>query len=142
VNPQWVLDAARDFRIASQMLGAQFGQTYWPLRSTVMCAAFSAELYLKYLAVGTTGDLEREHDLRKLYDALPEGVRILVATKYQGQRPLLDVLSEHRATFVEWRYIFEKQSGAFGLDCNSLIALCSALDAAASVVHAESKRGP
>jgi len=95
------------------------------------CRAPSAELYLKHLAVLATGDCDRGHDLLDLYNALPAHVREVVGRKYSGAPPLADVLTAHRDTFVQWRYIFENQEGTFSLDFQSLVRLDAALEAAA-----------
>ena len=124
LNVEHIFHAARDFQTGSEILADRFGQAVFPLRSTVVTAAFSVELYLKCLLLLTAGSIPRSHKLVDLHDALPSDTKGLVKAKYVEVAPdsgeLRDILLEHNATFVEWRYLFEKQSGSFTLNYQPL----------------------
>ena len=127
--------AARDFQTGSGILADRFGRAVFPLRSTVVTAAFSVELYLKCLLRLTAGTIPKSHKLVDLHDALPTDTKDLVKAQYGQVAPksggFRDVLLEHNATFVEWRYLFEKQSETFALDYqplrNAAVALYEAI---------------
>ena len=125
-----ILHAARDFRLASQMLQAHFGESRFPLRSTVVTTAFSVELYLKYLAATQGADPPRGHDILKIFAALSPELQALVRQHFTDPKPLDQVLKDNKAVFIDWRYIYENQEGA-SLDFSSLSRLASACDAAA-----------
>ena len=129
---QWILDAARDFRIGSAMMGSPFAQPVFPLRSAVVTLALSLELYLKYLAARSLGEPKPGHDLSRLYEALPQSIRDTITRHYAHSRPIADVLQAHKDAFVEWRYIYEKQDGSFTADIQSLRHLSDALEATAA----------
>ena len=48
-------------------------------------------------------------------------------------RVILDVFVAHNSTFIDWRYIFQKQSEKFCLDFKILRAACIALHKATLV---------
>ena len=131
VNIKYVFDAARDFQTGSRILADQFGQAVFPLRTTVVSSAFSVELYLKCLLLLTIGTVPKSHKLLDLYDALPTDTKDVAQAKYYAVAPrssqLRDVLAEHNGTFVEWRYLFEKQDKPFSLDWLSLRDAATAL---------------
>jgi hypothetical protein len=129
-DPKHIFHAASDFRTGSDILGQRFGQRIWPIRATVVTAAFAAELYLKCLLLLTTRAIPKVHKLVDLYDNLPSETRKAVEASYQSIRPgaaIREVLIAHNATFVDWRYIFEKQDKPFSLDFGSLRDACAAL---------------
>ena len=130
MSSRWILDAARDFRLGSSMLSRHFGERLFPLRSTVVPLAFSIELYLKYLSAASSGVATKGHDLAKLYAALPQPTRELIERHYAFSKPIGAVLEDSKSVFIDWRYIYEKQSGAFQLDVEALEALSAALDRA------------
>ncbi|MDP1730461.1 MAG: HEPN domain-containing protein [Devosia sp.] len=68
---------------------------------TITNYAFSVELALKLIHTLSRGVQERGHDLRELYDALPEEIR----TKLSH---LADCVEEIARYFEDWRYPFEK----------------------------------
>lgn len=130
-DPKHIFHAASDFRTGSRILDQRFGQPIWPIRATVVTGAFAAELYLKCLLLLTTNVIPRVHKLVDLYDNLPPEMRKGVEAHYQSIHPgggaIRDVFVTHNATFVDWRYIFEKQDGPFGLDFATLRDACTAL---------------
>ena len=122
---RYVFDAAQDFHVASRVLEGCSGQRVFPLRSAVVTVAFAVELYLKCLSELTTGQKPRKlHTLVDLYDCLPDSAR---GRCRQVAPALTDILLQHNNTFVDWRYIFEKQSETFTLDLQSLRQAASAL---------------
>ena len=126
-----IFDAASDFQIGSSILGEQFGQPIWPLRATVVTGAFAAELYLKCLLELASIAIPKVHRLTDLYELLPPDKRITVNAQYKKIHSdggdILDVLVAHDATFVDWRYIFDKQHEGFCLDFGTLRDACIAL---------------
>lgn len=124
-----ILHAAKDFRIASEVLEARFGSEIFPLRSTVVTAAFSVELYLKYLIARAGDPIPREHDILGLFAAAPAEAKAQLAQSFPGD--VDEVLTRHRHVFLEWRYIFERQTQTASLDFKSLRDLVSALQGVA-----------
>lgn len=141
VNIKYVFDAARDFQVGSRILADRFGQAVFPLRTTVVSSAFSVELYLKCLLLLTVGNVPKSHKLLDLYDALPTNTKDLAQAKYYAVAPqsgqLRDALAEHNGTFVEWRYIFEKQDKPFNLNYLSLRDAATALNEATLSLQAD-----
>jgi HEPN domain-containing protein len=131
VNVKYIFDAARDFRIGSGMLAERFGPGVFPLRTTVVTSAFSVELYLKCLLLLTTGKVPKLHKLAELHDALLPETKDLANAKYHAIAPhsgqLRDALAEHNDTFVEWRYLFERQDKPFTLNYRSLLDAATCL---------------
>lgn len=131
MDEKYLFDAAQDFETGSRILAEQFGRRILPLRTTVVTLAFAVELHLKCLLRFTAGAIPRSHKLVDLYDALPTEAKDLARAKYHAIAPqageLRDVLLEHNETFVEWRYIFERQDRAFSLDFQPLRDAATAL---------------
>lgn len=124
-----ILHAARDFRIASEILKGRFGQPVFPLRSTIVTMAFSIELYLKYLTSCANIKIEREHDLLKIYNKLPASIKDDITATFKGPRPIPDILEDFKMLFVDWRYIYDKQDRAISInDIPSLVSLQDALE--------------
>lgn len=80
---------------------------------SVVCYAFSIELYLKLaslLVMGTYND--REHRLDVLYNLLPENIRVKIQEHYglilppMGQT-VAEELEDASRAFVQWRYVHE-----------------------------------
>jgi hypothetical protein len=132
LSDKWILDAARDFRTGSMMLGNPLQQQKFPLRSAVVTLVFSIELYLKYFSKKDLGQFEKNHDLSKLYELLPQSVRDNINGHYKHSLPISDVLNKYKDAFIEWRYIFEKQLGTFMVDIQSLQLVNDALEATAA----------
>lgn len=135
INHKDVFDAANDLRIGSEILESKFGQPVFPLRSTVVTAAFSAELYLKCLLYvsGKVFPRGREgHDLKILYQVLESDLQKKIESNfkgtYHGTQAILDLMDEFKSTFSDWRYIYEKPANTFLLNYKALRALVQALD--------------
>jgi hypothetical protein len=146
IDPKYIFDAARDFQIGSGFLAEQFGQPIWPLRSTVVTAAFAAELYLKCLLFLTTNAIPHAHGLVDLFDKLLPETKNLVEEMYHrvtsdSKSSFREALDEHNKTFVDWRYLFEQQDGAFNLNFKPLLNASSALQQAILGFRPEWKSG-
>jgi len=135
INHKYVFDTANDLRIGSEILGSKFGESVFPLRSTVVTAAFSAELYLKCLLYVSGKDVPRGregHDLKILYKALGSGIQQKIESNFKGinhgTQTVLDLMEEFKNTFNDWRYIYEKQATAFLLNYKALCVLVQVLD--------------
>ncbi|MGY5715572.1 hypothetical protein ACXHQL_25775, partial [Vibrio parahaemolyticus] len=76
----------------------------------IVCAAFSSEVGLK-LILKKCGVEKKGHDLFKLYSALPKHyqIQIVEGSGYRSEE-FNHELKKVRAAFVEWRYIYEKDS--------------------------------
>jgi hypothetical protein len=137
-NTKRVLDAARDFKIGSDILRAKFGETIFPLRTTIVTTAFSIELYLKYIALHFGLEI-RGHDLNKLFSQLPVDLQKTIRENYSGIGSFSDTLLRNKSLFVDWRYIYEKQDQVFSVnDIPSLISLRDTLEAVAVNLDKES----
>ena len=138
-DPKHIFDAASDFLVGSSILGEQFGQPIWPMRATVVTGVLAAELYLKCLLELTSTAVPKVHKLEELYERLPPGTRNAVDSQFKSIHSdggaILDVFVAHSATFVHWRYIYEKQSEAFSLDFKTLRDACVALHEAILVIQ-------
>jgi hypothetical protein len=76
---------------------------------SVVCYAFSIELYLKLLCAITTGQAARGHKLTELFDRLPEATRTELSAVFPGIN-LREELEKCSNAFVEWRYSHEQES--------------------------------
>ena len=136
VNHKHIFDAANDLRIGSEILESKFGEPVFPLRSTVVTAAFAAELYLKCLLYVCGKDVPRGrdgHNLKTLYEALGNDLQQKVETHFKesvhGTQTIRALTEEFQNTFNDWRYIYEKQSNTFLLlNFKSLRTLVQVLD--------------
>jgi hypothetical protein len=99
-----------------------------------VCRAFSAELYLKCLALLENGTITQTHNLKLLFSRLSPESRATIAARFEelmsaspaaqamkSQLPdvsfavddVLDIVSE---VFKQWRYAYENKAGsAYGL---------------------------
>ncbi len=131
-NAKYIFDAANDFRIASEILESRFGQKVFPLRSTIVTTAFSAELYLKCLLNIEKNNNSNGHSLKDLYQKLGNNLRMKIEANYKNasstKKQTKDVLDECKDIFVDWRYIYEKQNSAFSIDFRALRHIVVALD--------------
>ena len=75
--------------------------------TAAMISAFACELAMKAVSLTVKDEALREHDLKRLFDDLPEPSRFRVATDYPGIAAALDA---GRQTFDSWRY-FETAVG-------------------------------
>lgn len=100
-----------------------------------VCLAFASELYLKALHIMKLGAVPTDgkrgiHDLKDLYDRLPEPVRATIAFRFGGPTTLPRADFEERLpliakVFTAWRYIYEKNPG--DMEFTTLIMLPLAL---------------
>ncbi|EKO3421177.1 hypothetical protein NXE12_001536 [Vibrio fluvialis] len=76
----------------------------------IACAAFSSEVGLK-LILKKCGIEKKGHDLFALYSSLPDHyqIQIIEGSGYQSEE-FNHELKKARSAFVEWRYIYEKDS--------------------------------
>ena len=74
----------------------------------VVNLAFSVELYLKFILI-KKGKSHKGHELFKLFKLLDDPTKeaIIKATNYD-QITFESMLTNHTATFVEWRYMHEE----------------------------------
>ncbi len=93
-------------------------------------AAFSCELGMKALMIinSSTNEFPRGHDLRILYDQLPNKFQKEINESYrqsQENLPSLDVfLDENRNAFNDWRYAFEN---GVKINLSALFAFANAI---------------
>lgn len=108
--------------------------------------ALAAELALKAIAIKTTGDRERGHDLLELFNALDQKTQLAIERKRKGvvervvHRSVQSILTKHRDDFTASRYVGEMPPGskptfAYGVDLDvalqDLIAVFEELPTAA-----------
>ena len=91
-----------------------------PMTPGVVCAAFSAELYLKLLNLLATGKTQKGHKLNELFASLPEKDQQRVAEKY-GNPAIAAHIAEMSNAFVSWRY--EHEHEALTINPNALMAV-------------------
>jgi len=75
--------------------------------TAAMISAFACELAMKAVSLSVNDEALKKHDLKQLYDDLPEPSRLRVAADYPGIATALDA---GRQTFDSWRY-FETAVG-------------------------------
>ncbi len=75
--------------------------------TAAMISAFACELAMKAVSLTVNDEALKKHDLKQLYDDLPEPSRRRVAADYPGIAAALDA---GRQTFDSWRY-FESSVG-------------------------------
>jgi len=81
-----------------------------PLVPGVVCTAFSIELGFKALIARTTPP-PRIHDLKKLFEKLPQEIQDRVVTACSPTRATFDSsLAAIANVFEEWRYVYEQQT--------------------------------
>lgn len=102
--------------------------------------ALAAELALKAIAIKTTGDHKRGHDLLKLFDALDQETRRAIQQKRKGviervvHGSVRSILAKHKEDFTASRYVGEMPPGskptfAYGVDLDvALLDLIAVFD--------------
>jgi hypothetical protein len=76
----------------------------------IVCAAFSTEVGLKCIA-RSCGVVIRGHDLRDIYDKLPQHFRSQIQEGTCRSEVEFDKqLEKARHAFVQWRYVYESES--------------------------------
>lgn len=135
INHKHVFDAANDLRIGSEILEGKFGQPVFPLRSTVVTTSFAAELYFKCLLYihGKSVPRGRDgHNLYILYKALGVDLQQKIEANLnettQRDQSVLELTKEFKNTFIDWRYVYDRQSNSFSLNFRSLRMLVQILD--------------
>jgi len=94
-----------DFEKSPSMLGV----------ALIVNAAFAAELAIKRYIELTAGQPMKGHELKKLWSHIDEKVQDVVADAVCAQVPLergrfAEYLDRCSASFVDWRYTYEKDS--------------------------------
>lgn len=84
----------------------------WPVTPTIVCYAFSTELYLKAIFAAENNNKNFEgHGLLVLFNKISSPARDQLA---QGMGSNVDTLRQRvdaaNSSFVDWRYIHEKES--------------------------------
>ena len=121
INHKHVFDAANDLRIGSEILASKFGGPVFPLRSTIVTAALSAELYLKCLLyISDHSRVHKGHDLKILYKSLGKDLQQKIESNFRvadrGTQSISDLMEEFSKTFIDWRseeHTSELQSHSF-----------------------------
>jgi HEPN domain-containing protein len=76
----------------------------------IVCAAFSAEVGLKTI-LARCGITAKGHDLKALYSSLPKHLQLQIQEgTCLAELEFKKLLEESRLAFVEWRYVFERES--------------------------------
>ncbi len=133
INKQHIQDAANDFRIGYEKLASMFGQRVFPLRSTVVLAALSVEIQLKFLIAKSGGEPPRIHKLNELFQKLDKELQDQLRIRWKQHKSGPPVVSLDEAlvhldsVFVDWRYIYEKQTQEIMLNFSSLRRLVDCL---------------
>ena len=108
--------------------------------------ALAAELALKAIAIKTTGDHQRGHDLRKLFDALDQNTQRAIEQKRKGEiervvhGSVRSILGKHKDDFTASRYVGEMPPGskatfAYGVDLDvALLDLIAVFEELPTVV--------
>ena len=85
------------------------GEFHMPIVPAIVCAAFSTELFLKSILL-KEGIAAKGHELLKLHNKLSESSRnYLAAETSLTEHDLRQNVGSISSTFVDWRYIYEKQ---------------------------------
>ena len=92
-----------DIQFRERQLLRNLGETL----TAAMISAFACELAMKAISLTVNDQALKTHDLKRLYDDLPEPSRCRVETDYPGIAAALDA---GRQTFGSWRY-FETNVG-------------------------------
>ena len=114
--PQHMLNEANTWYVASRRchesipLSPNISNSL--LHPTIVCNAFSIEMYLKSLLVISKISPNKEHRLGSLFQLLPMDVRDKASARFAdywtySDNDLVQYLSETSEWFVSFRYIFE-----------------------------------
>jgi len=143
-SPKQIFISAQNFgnsaklleHLSSQILSQHPGPSELPpfFQPSVVCMAFSVELFLKCLILVEKGNFQPTHKIQELYLKLPMTSQKAISDKFdefiatsptiramQAEYPnisskLDDVLKVVNEAFVDWRYIFEGNAGSlYGL---------------------------
>lgn len=88
------------------------------LISSALLYALSSEISLKSLAIREGIMIARQHDLKSLFDLLPEEVRSRIKGNTVGCNDgnFETLLEANKNTFVDWRYFYEQGNLTLNLD--------------------------
>jgi hypothetical protein len=120
---QVIFDEACGFHLAAHRCAKpepdSSGKPMCPMTPTVVCLAFSIELYLKALLTAS-GTNAKGHDLNALLGRLAHAESVEIAEQYARisgrSRPQFKRdMGEVAKAFVDWRYVFEKGETAIPL---------------------------
>jgi len=114
-DPQKIINTANSFLLAADRALEQRplgpGQFQMLLVPAVVSTAFAVELYFKVIITLEKGNA-RGHDLSALFKHISAKTQAtLVADVQLDQAAFEQKLGTISGVFVEWRYIFEQQSG-------------------------------
>ena len=116
--------------------------------------ALAAELALKAIAIKTTGDHERGHNLLKLFDALDQKTQRAIEQKRKGviervvHGSVRSILAKHKDDFTASRYVGEMPAGskptfAYGVDLDvALLDLIAVFEEFPTVVRGGTAHAP
>lgn len=133
ITPKFVYDAANDFRTGSEMLYKNFGSTVFPLRSTIVLSALSAEIYLKCLLYDSSNDnnILKSHSLKLLFNKLEKDKQQKIEKQFKiivnNKSKISDALNTYDNTFETLRYFYEVQNSDISLPLEQLFSLVQAL---------------
>lgn len=92
--------------------------------------SFSCELFLKAILIyNEMQENIKTHEIKKLFNLLPENIKDEIKKQYSGKEKLDKLLSEINNQFIDWRYAFEKPVSTY-IDDTILFAeiLCDYLN--------------
>lgn len=124
----WMRAAAHSFHSASvllqdgtNILASKVLEKGVDIRSSLISSALlyalSSEISLKTLAKREGIRIEKQHDLKNLFDLLPEETKNRIKESVEGYDENFDTLLEaNKKTFIEWRYFYEKDNLNVDLD--------------------------
>ena len=77
------------------------------------CLSFSCEVYLKTLLFYFGSSIPNIHDLKKLFNLLPENIRDYIQKAYNNPTRFTNDLDDTKEYFLSSRYLYEKEAGNF-----------------------------
>lgn len=108
------------------------GQFQWPMVPAVVCAAVSIEIGFKAITL-SEGSTASGHELAKLFKKLSPAAQDLIVKEVGLDRAAFTVaLDSVSNAFVEWRYVFEKNSAQVDMGFLTKLANATQTTAASS----------
>ena len=119
-DPQQIKNTAFSFLLAADRCFEERllpnGKFAMPLVPAVVCSAFGIELCLKAIITIEKGKATG-HELLKLFIKLsPQSKAALAASLSLEEKALRQKLGSISSAFVDWRYIYERQSASIDSD--------------------------
>jgi hypothetical protein len=119
-DPQQIKNTAFSFLLAADRCFEERplpnGQFEMPLVPAIVCSAFGVELCLKAIITIEKGKATG-HELLKLFIKLsPQSKAALAASLSLEEKALCQKLGSISSAFVDWRYIYERQSTSIDSD--------------------------